>query len=88
MDTNTDLLVRVDIREEGGWFFASSDDVPGLHVGGETLALTRQYVMQATRLLFKYNREMDVDVVPAERSDDVGDVELNVEKFIVRQLTA
>jgi len=88
MDTHTDLLIHVEIEEYIGFFSAHSDDVPGLHVGGETMELTRQYIAEATRLLFKFNRHMDVAVVPAGTPRRRGDNGLNVEEFIVQQMAA
>lgn len=90
MDINTELLICVEIREDAGYFCASSADVPGLRVCGETMELTRQYIMQGVRLLFKYNRDMDVDVIPvaAGASHGARVHERGTERFIVQQSAA
>lgn len=88
MDTSIDVMIRVEVQEYEDIFSAYSDDVPGLHVAGETLDLTRKYIMQATRLLFKYNRDMDVDVLPVGVTSVPDENGRRVEEFIIQRLAA
>ena len=58
------LMVKVDIRSEDGAFYATSPNVAGLHVYGETQEQACESAIKAVRALFKYNRGLDVDVAP------------------------
>jgi predicted RNase H-like HicB family nuclease len=65
MTANSALLIKVEVRNEDGLFYASSVDLPGLHVCGETEDQTCESVIEAAQALLKFNRGMDVRVIPA-----------------------
>lgn len=57
--------ITVTITPQGGFFIGNSSDVPGLHVWGESQEQVCDRAMRAIKLLFKWNRHLDVDVFPA-----------------------
>jgi predicted RNase H-like HicB family nuclease len=65
MTANTALVIKVELKKEGGIFYASSVDLPGLHVCGYTEDETCESVIPAVVALLKHNRGMDVRVIPA-----------------------
>jgi hypothetical protein len=64
---DTALIVKVNLRHEGPFYSANSEDVPGLHVCEESLDRLCDTVRLATKTLFKHNRHMEVEVLPATR---------------------
>ena len=70
MTQDSALIIRVNLRKESGMFYADSSDLLGLHVCGTTPEKTCQTVIKAVKALFKHNRNMDVDVVPATSDQD------------------
>lgn len=83
------LIIKVDIKHHHGLYSASSNDVPGLHVCEDTPEKIRESIMKAVKILFKYNREMDVDVTPAtEDPDSFPSLPASTNKFIVHPVGA
>lgn len=70
MEDGTVLIVNINLRQRSGYFSASSPDLPGLHVCGETEDRTRESVVLAIKTLFKLNRDMNVAVRPV--ADSLG----------------
>ena len=62
MGQTAPLLLKVDIREESGLFFASSPHLLGLHLCGPSKEQICDSLLRAVQLLFKQNRQMDVTV--------------------------
>ena len=58
------MVIRITVRDEGGYFYAASPDLPGLHVCGETEEQVCQSALASVKALFKHNRKLDVRVVP------------------------
>lgn len=54
--------VIVNVAHQGNYFIATSNDVPGLHVWGDSEQQICERVMQSIKLLFKWNRKLDVEV--------------------------
>lgn len=63
------VMVKVDIQETAGMFYASSADVQGLHVCGETAEQACESTVKAIKFLFKHNHGLDVSVVPLRRGE-------------------
>lgn len=64
------LMVEVDIQKVGEQFYASSQDVPGLTVCGDTREQACESAVAAMKYLFKRNRGVDVEIMPA--AEDFG----------------
>lgn len=64
MTRDAALIIRVSIRREAEHFYAHSDDLPGLHVGGESEEAVCASAARAVKALFKHNRGLDVEVTP------------------------
>lgn len=89
MTQETVALLRIKIRQEGEHYYAASDDLPGLHVGGFSAEQACESALRAVRVLFKANRGLDVDVFPV--ADDALMFPTPVsrcERFVVRRLSA
>ncbi len=83
------LLVRVNLSEQSGLFFASSPDVAGLNICGKTMEQTCASAVKAIKMLFKHNRGLDVQVMPATEDDDNFPVITGkCEQFAVQRLAA
>ena len=65
MKQNAALIIRVKVTNDSGVFYAESPDLLGLHICGRSYEQTCQTVIKAVKALFRHNRNMDVEVVPA-----------------------
>ena len=89
MNHDAALIINVDIREESGVYFADSRDLPGLHICGRTAQQTCATVIKAVKALFKHNRNMDVEVVPAtDDSESFPEIQGLCERFVVQRARA
>ena len=87
--THSALIIRVNVKEEPGFFYADSPDLPGLHVCGKTEEQTCTTVIKAIKALFKHNRKMDVEVVPATKNEEsFPNLTWPCEQFVVQRLAA
>jgi hypothetical protein len=59
------LVVEIEFQHVGDFVYASSRDVPGLHVCGGNRDEACESAVSAIKYLFKHNRGMKVDVRPA-----------------------
>lgn len=62
------FIVRVDVQERPGYFYAVSQDLPGLRVCGQTLDETKESVFRGIKALFLHNQQMDVAIYPVSDS--------------------
>jgi hypothetical protein len=62
-------IVEVEIQRKDGYVFANSKDVPGLHLCSQDPQVVAQSIIPAIKMLFKLNRGLDVEVVPAADID-------------------
>lgn len=60
--TSKSFQVKLDLRRQDGYLSAVSDDVPGLHVCGDTADAVRLKAAGAIRALYRFNNQMEVDV--------------------------
>lgn len=81
-------IVTVNMREEAGLFLASSSDVPGLHVCGETRQKAIDSTTKAIKALFLHNKKMDVKVWLATSDDGESGHGPDNPRFIVRHAPA
>ena len=65
MTQSATLVIKVDIREDAGIYYASSPDLMGLHLRGPSKEKICESVVKTVKALFKHNRQMDVDVTLA-----------------------
>jgi hypothetical protein len=65
MTQDSALIIRIKVEQEGNMIYVSSQDLHGLHICGPTVEQTYQSLVKAVIALFKYNRKMDVEVIPA-----------------------
>lgn len=65
MTANSALVINVDITKEGNFYYASSADLAGLHVCGESPDQACDLAMEAAVILLKCNRGMNVRILPA-----------------------
>lgn len=66
MTSNTALaVIELRIENRSGYIYVSSEDVPGLHLWGDDAKKVCQKIIPAIKLLFRLNRGLDVEVVPA-----------------------
>jgi len=56
------LLVKLSVRRFDGSLSAVCDDVPGLHVRGETTEVLRQKAIGAIKALYWFNEQVHVDI--------------------------
>lgn len=83
------LIIRVNLREDSGYYYADSPDLLGLHICGKTPEQTCETMMKAVKALFKYNRKMDVEVVPATTNEESFPRLTGVcDQFVVQRLAA
>ena len=89
MTLDSALIIRVNIKEEPGFFYADSQDLPGLHVCGKSPEQICATVIKAVKALFKHNRNMDVEVIPATvDKDNFPRMTGPCEQFVVQRLAA
>jgi hypothetical protein len=65
MTHDSALIIRVKVTEDSGIYYADSPDLLGLHICGHSYEQTCKTVIKAVKALFKHNRKMDVEVIPA-----------------------
>lgn len=70
MSEHPAAIVSITVQKLDDCFYAASSDVPGVHVCGDTVEQTIESAARAVKVLFKVNRNMDVDVVPASAYTD------------------
>lgn len=68
MTDETVFIVKINVQQRSGYFYAASPDLPGLHVCGESDDALRKSVVLAIKTLFKRNSRIDVDVKPVAAS--------------------
>ena len=68
--TTSARLIRVAITRHGEYFYAKSDDLPGLNVCAITEDQICTSVVTAVKVLFRQNRKMEVEVIPVTEDDD------------------
>ena len=81
-------IIHVQIVPNAGSFFASSNDLPGLHVAASSEEKLCDRVIQAIKFLFKTNRGMEVDVVPAVNVQSFPELTKPCDNFAVQRLAA
>lgn len=79
MEDDTVLIININLRQRSGYFSASSPDLPGLHVCGETEDRIRESVVLGIKTLFKRNRGLDVSVRPI--ADSISSFPKNGKSF-------
>jgi hypothetical protein len=60
------LLVRLDVCWRDGRLSAVSNDMPGLHVRGDTEEALRDKVVGAIKALWRFDHKADVEVGPTD----------------------
>jgi hypothetical protein len=85
MTGNAAIIVRVTMRESPEFWYATSPDLPGLHVCGETHEQVCGAIVKGVKALFKHNRKMDVEVLPITSSDDFPKISGPVQEFAVHR---
>jgi predicted RNase H-like HicB family nuclease len=81
-------LLRVNMRTESGIWHASSNDLPGLHVCGDSIEKTCERVIKAIKAIFKHSKKLDVEVVPASDMNAFPEVKMPCEQFVIQQRLA
>lgn len=85
MTQDAALIIKVNVTHEHGLFYAESPDLLGLHICGETPEQLCATVVKAVKALFKYNRQMDVDVIPAtSKGSDFPGALLDCDHLVVQ----
>lgn len=64
--TSESFQVKLDVRKFDGSLSVVSDDVPGLHVRGETEEAVRKKAIGAIQALYWFNEKVRVDVGPTD----------------------
>lgn len=82
------LMIKLNLQRDGEVVYVDSQDVPGLHVCGPTEEAACESAAKAIRVLFKYNRKMDVDVVRATSDAKQFPSVSRCDGFVVQQLQA
>lgn len=59
-------LITLDVCKRDGSLSAISDDVPGLHVRAETAEAVRQKAIEAIKALYRFDKQMEVEVDPTD----------------------
>ncbi len=67
-------VIEVKIVNDGGFFTVESKDVPGLHLAGYDGHKVAANIIPAIKRLFKDNRKLDVEVVPATPAQTFPDL--------------
>lgn len=66
MTANTPFaVIELIIENRAGYIYVSSKDVPGLHLWGDDAQKVCKKIIPAIKMLFRLNRGLDVEVVPA-----------------------
>jgi predicted RNase H-like HicB family nuclease len=66
MPENTTIaVIELTVEQRAGYTYVSSKDVPGLHLWGDDEEKVFRNIAPAIKILFKRNRGLDVEVVPA-----------------------
>lgn len=83
------LIIRVNVKEEAGYWYANSPDLLGLHICGRSAEQACSSALKAVKALFKHNRGLDVDVMPAtEEQDSFPRLKGPVDRFVVQPMHA
>lgn len=86
MGDESALIVAIRVQKLDDYFYASSQDVPGLHVCGETVEQTLASAKRSVQALFKQNRGLEVQVMPVSAdADSFPAVTGPVDKFVVHR---
>jgi hypothetical protein len=81
------FIVSIDVRRRSSSrFSARSDDLPGLHVSGDSPEAVRRSAILAVQTLYKRNDHIDVDVRP-ENPDAARfyDAPSTIDRLVVSQ---
>lgn len=71
MSNNQPLtVIELVIENRAGYIYISSVDVPGLHIWGDDPKKLCKKIVPAIKLLFKLNRGLDVEVLPASKPEE------------------
>ena len=71
MTANTPIaVIELNIENRGGYVYVSSEDVPGLHLWGDDIQKVCQKIIPAIKLLFRLNRGLDIEVMPASSPNE------------------
>jgi hypothetical protein len=87
MTNEAAVILRINIQQTSGVFYAASPDLPGMHVCSETEDGLRESVSKAVKRLFKLNRGMDVMVAPVANGMEKPQ-HIRGDKFVVQRLAA
>ena len=55
-------VIQVNIEEQAGYYYVTSNDIPGLHLWGEDRDRLCNIIIPAIKILYKKNRNLDVEV--------------------------
>ena len=88
MTTIGALLIKLNIREDGDFFYASSPDLLGLHVCGSSVQKTCDLVEKAIKAIFKHSRGIDVSVLPVTTDKEFPSMKMNCEQLVIQQQLA
>lgn len=64
MTQDTALIISLQVRQEGEFFYVTSHDLSGLNVCGVDVEKTYQAVVKATKALYRHNWGYEVEVIP------------------------
>jgi len=62
-------LIQIKIQQENGFYYITSDDVPGLHLWGDNIEVLFSDIIPAIKALYKHNKGIEVELFPAEDPD-------------------
>lgn len=62
-------VIEIRIHNKDGWCYATSADVPELHVCGTDKRAVMSDVMPILKRLYKLNHGLDITVIPAASAD-------------------
>lgn len=82
------FIVHVQVRGDAGRLFASSSDVPGLHVWGDSNESLCERVVQAIKFLFRVNQKIDVTVTPLSSLEAFPAPMRNCDNFAIQRMAA
>ena len=91
MTQDAALLVRVNVREDADCFYASSADLPGLHICATSTEDLCASTIKAVKALFKHNHNMAVEVLPVAATPDefpVMPMACAGDQFVIQRLAA
>lgn len=69
------FTVRLVVRQRTRYLSATSAEVPGLFLAGDSIEDLHRRAMPAVKHLLKVNRQLDVDVLP---TDDLAHLQVDV----------